>query len=250
MRWRDAPKTREKGTFLPNLLAGLEQDGCFLCAAVITDGECSLDSLFGDGTLDSEARKDIIAAHGLCNWHAWRGTYILSASRCLCAVYQPLLEELNLVTASLERILGESGEPKSGRAFAGGVINSEKNCLVCERSHALENQYLADLLDFFTDPGLGPRFQNSFGLCLPHLQLAMDRFPHHRNISQLLEKERQKFISLHSELTEFDRKRRSKVPKEPKSPQQASCRKVIELFVGKRGVFPRDGEYGKNQKTD
>ena len=114
-----------------------------------------------------------------------------------------------------------------------------KVCPVCEWVQKLERVYLGLLLDFFNDEKLSPRFKRSFGLCLPHLQMAADAFGKHPNLPSLLEAEREKFAALGAELAEFDRKRDYRFAKEPKGAEQTAWRRVIELFAGRRGVFPR-----------
>jgi hypothetical protein len=243
MLWRRPNQIPEKGFFFPSLLHGLEQEGCFLCAAVIANSEHSLNSLFYEGNMNAEIREDLIAANGLCNWHAWRATYILSASAELAILYQPLLEKLNAVAVRLLKTLEESREPRLfsplHRQSARRLVNGEKICPVCEWSHTLEKHYLSDLLDFFTDATLAPKFEKSFGLCLPHLQMAMDEFSEHANLPHLLEAERKKFAALQTELAGFDRKRSYEFAKEPKGAERTSWQRTVELFVGKRGVFPR-----------
>jgi hypothetical protein len=246
MLWRQPNQIPEKGFFLPNLVQGLEQEGCFLCAAVIEHSERNLNSLFYEGNMNKEALEDLIATNGFCNGHAWRATFILSASAGLAVIYQPLLEKLNAAAVRLLKTLEESREPRLfsplHRQSARRLVSAEKICPVCEWNHTLEKHYLSDLLDFFNDATLAPKFAKSFGLCLPHLQMAVDGFPEHANLSRLLEIERKKFAALQMELVEFDRKRSYEFVKEPKGAEQTSWRRAVELFVGKRGVFPHAGE--------
>ncbi len=246
MTWRRPDKIPEKGFFFPSLLHELEQEGCFLCAAVIADSEHSLNSLFYEGNMDERIREEVIAANGFCNWHAWRATYILSASAGLAVLYQPLLEKLNTAVIRLLKTLEESREPRlfspSRRQPARRFVNAEKICPVCEWTHTLERHYLSDLLDFFNNAPLAPKFEKSFGLCLPHLQVAVDEFSEHANLSRLLEMERKKFVALQTELAAFDRKRSNGLAKEPKGAEQTAWQRAVELFVGKRGVFPRPGK--------
>jgi hypothetical protein len=243
MLWRQPHKIPEKGFFFPHLLHGLEQEGCFLCAAVIADSEHSLNSLFCEGNINEETLEDLIARNGFCSGHAWRATFILSASAGLAVIYQPLVEKLNAAAVRLLETLEESRKPRLfsplHRQSARRLVNSEKICPVCEWNYTLEKHYLSDLLDFFNDATLAPRFEKSFGLCLPHLQMAVDEFSEHTNLSRLLEIERKKFAALQTDLAGFDRKRSHEFAKEPKGVEQTSWQRAVELFVGKRGVFPR-----------
>lgn len=235
--WRRPEEIPGRGLCLPNLLHVMKQEGCFLCNAVIADSEYSLNSLFYEGAADAEIREEIITAGGFCNWHAWRATYILSASGELAVLYHSLLEKLNATTTHLIKTLEETREPRlfSPRWLA----KTDAICPVCEWNHTLEKCYLSDLLDFFRDAKFEVEFKKSFGLCLPHLQMAADEFPQHPNLSSLLGTEQKKFCALREQLAQFDRKRDSQSTKAPRDMEQASWRRAVELFVGKRGVFPR-----------
>ena len=57
--------------------------------------------------------------------------------------------------------------------------------------------------------------------------------------SHLLEAERKKFAALQAQLAALDRKRDYRFAKEPKGALQTSSRRVLELSVGKHGVFSR-----------
>lgn len=215
----------------------MKHEGCFLCDAVITDSENILNSLFGEGDADEEIREEIILAGGLCNWHAWRATFILSAPDELAILYHSLVEKLNSTTSQLIKTLEETREPRL--FFPRWLARTDGICPVCKWNHTLEKSYLSDLLDFFRDDEFALEFQKSFGLCLPHLQMAADEFPQHSNLSTLLETEQKKFSALQVGLSGFNRKRDSQPARETKDSDRASWRQAIELFVGKRGLFPR-----------
>jgi hypothetical protein len=243
MAWRRSNKTAEKGCYLPHLLHALEQEGCPLCAAVIADSEHSLNALLCETDIAENVRADAIAAYGFCNWHAWRATYVFSASASIAMLYQSLLEKLEIDFARLVKTLEQSREPRLlsplRRHSAHRLVSAGKICPVCEWNRSLEKQHLSDLLDFFHNPALALKFERAFGLCLPHLQMAVDEFPQHVNLPPLLEAEQNKFAVLQAELAEFDRQRSDPATKKSPGAEQTSWRRAIELFVGKRGVFPR-----------
>jgi hypothetical protein len=226
-----------RGFCLPNMLRSMKHEGCFLCDAVIADSEHILNSLFCEGNADAEIREEIILAGGLCNWYAWRATFILSASDELAILYHSLLEKLSTTTTSLIKSLEGTRDPRMSLPL--WPARTDALCPVCKWNHTLEKSYLSDLLDFFRDNKFALEFKNSYGLCFPHLQMATDEFPSHANLSGLLEMEQKKFSALLAQLAQFDRKRDSQSAKEPKDNDRASWRLAIELFVGKRGVFPR-----------
>jgi len=59
----------------------------------------------------------------------------------------------------------------------------------------------------------------------------------HPNLSSLVEKQLEKYSSLSGELGEFIRKTDYRFSKEPKGSEIGSWRRVLEQFVGHRGIF-------------
>lgn len=238
--WRQLDDIPNKGFCLPNLLKAMKQEGCFLCNAVIADSEYTLNSLFYEGITDEDIQKELIESGGLCNWHAWRATYFLSASGGLKILYQSLLENLQVTIAHWIRA---SEEARGPRLFSPRrIAKTDTGCPICKWNHNLEKCYLSDFLDLFKDDIVASEFEKSFGLCLPHLQVAADDFPQHINLSCLLKIEQKKFEVLREQLVQSDHKQDNQSFSGSKGADPTSWRQAIELFVGKRGIFPRSAQ--------
>jgi len=236
-------RTASKGYTFPRLCDALEEtDGCALCTVAQRESEHTLKMLFHEGIMESSLRKRLLDGSGFCNWHTWMSINdIPTAAAGTAIVYRELLEAVITATAEAAKSLTPTQRTLLSRRNRGKcrLAGAKRRCAVCESVHKTENVYLNDLLEFFDDPQLQSRFARSVGLCLPHLQMAVDEFPNHSNLLRLLEVEREKFSALEGELTEFHRKRDYRFAHEPAGREYTSWRRALELFAGKRGVFPR-----------
>ena len=236
-------RTGSKGYTFPRLLKALEEtDGCGFCAVAQSESEHMLTMLFHEGIMEPGLRQRLVDGGGFCNWHTWVSLNdIPTAAAGSAIVYRELLDKLIPTTERTSRPIPPRRRTLLSTRNRGQfrLVEAKRPCSVCESIQKLENTYLTDLLDFFDDPKLKPRFANSFGLCLPHLQMAIDQFPNHSNLPRLLEVECKKFAVLKQELIEFHRKRDYRFANEPPGPERNSWRRALELFAGKQGVFPR-----------
>jgi hypothetical protein len=119
------------------------------------------------------------------------------------------------------------------------LLERTDDCQICVRVTEAEDGYLNELITWFDDDDLRAAFDQSFGLCLLHLDLAMTRFPGHENFAALVEAERIKCEELRAELKEYLRKLDYQYTSESRGEEQDSWRRVVELLVGKARVFDR-----------
>jgi hypothetical protein len=114
-------------------------------------------------------------------------------------------------------------------------------CPVC-RQHVQgdERSYLRTLLDGLREPEFTAPFQASFGLCLPHLVLAIEGERHHPELPTLVHLQIQKLTTCRGKLQEIIRKFDYRFAAELTAAEGAEWRRAIELFVGKPAVFGND----------
>jgi hypothetical protein len=117
------------------------------------------------------------------------------------------------------------------------LLEQAGECRICHYAAEAEDNYLHELLTWFDDAEMRAAFDRSFGLCLPHLDLAIARYREHENLPRLVEAERQKCESLSAELEEFLRKLDYQYAPEPRGAEQDSWRRVVELCAGKARLF-------------
>jgi hypothetical protein len=219
----DQKKPSTKWLEFIHLCDALEADGCAICTLVDKACHRHLDNLFYECVTDVGTRRRLRASQGFCNRHAHLATRIPNTDSGIAIIYEDLLRHI------IERAETRQQPPRL-RAAA-------DSCPICETARFNERVFLGELLRWFDDPELQPKYRSSFGLCLPHLQHALDEFTDHPRLPALLAAERDKLVALQAELQEFSRKLDYRFADEPKGCEQTSWRRVIEKFVGKREVL-------------
>jgi hypothetical protein len=105
-------------------------------------------------------------------------------------------------------------------------------CPICNHAQFFEETYLLDLLDYFSDGEMQGAYEKSFGLCLVHVDRAIELFPDHENLPLLLEEQRKRIESLRGELAEYLRKLDYRFSHEPKGAEVTAWRRAVEMMVG------------------
>jgi len=200
------------------LCDALDAEGCPICTLVEKACAKHLDNLFYECVNEVSVRKRLAASKGFCNWHAHLATRIPHTDSGIAIIYGDLLRSV------------------LGRRPPDQLLPATAECPVCETARFNERVFLGELLRWFDDAELQAKYRPSFGLCLPHLQRALDKFPDHPQLAALLAAEREKLVALQGELKEFNRKLDYRFADEPKGAEQTAWRRVLEKFVGKREV--------------
>jgi Family of unknown function (DUF6062) len=209
-----------------HLCDAVQADGCAICTLIEKACHRHLDNLFYESVNDVGVRQRLFASKGFCNRHAHLATRVPNADSGIAIIYSDLL-----------RGIIERTTVQPTRRSPAKLLVATAGCPICETARFNERVFLGELLRWFDDAELQSKYRPSFGLCLPHLQLAHDQFPEHPQLPALLAAEREKLVALRSELQEFTRKRDYRYADEPKGHEQTSWRRVVEKFVGKREML-------------
>jgi len=215
----------------------LDADHCVLCAMIRREREPQMTMLFHRGTLDAGIRRALQCAGGFCNAHGWLAARTSAASAVVATVYGELLETVIERTAAFPEPSKARG--KRRRTEAPSLYPVPANCPVCDWDSSTETLCLSSLLDFFDDPDFASKYRDSFGICLPHLQMALNERTNHAKLPRLLHAEREKLAALGAELREFIRKHDYRYADEPKGREQTSWTRIVEKFVGQRETTGR-----------
>jgi len=221
------------------------EEGCPICHLLAKRSFAALDSLLYEQVTDPITREQLRNAHGFCNWHAWTLTRILTGQLGVAIIYEDLLgnqiEHLQALRKFIrppsmwERLKGLFVQSKALPFLA--WRRKKSSCPICSHGSFNEASYLRTLLDFLAELEFARNFERSFGLCLPHLFLAVEQDRDHPNIGILLDLEMKKLKDLRWELKEFIRKHDYRFASEPMGKEGTSWRRAIELFTGKPDVF-------------
>jgi Family of unknown function (DUF6062) len=238
---------RQPGVAYYELRDALREDGCPICSLLVRRSLAALDSLLYEQVTDPDSRDELRRSHGLCNWHAWALLQVPTGRSGIAIIYETLLgyqlKELLLLQQTLRpRTLWQRFTP---RVFHHPVAlpflsrwQTKAPCPMCRQHTRMdEGSYLRTLLDGLSTPEFAAHFQDSFGLCLPHLRLAIEREPAHAALPTLVHLQVQKLTALRSRLQEIMRKFDYRFAAELRGEEGAEWRRVIELFVGKPAVF-------------
>jgi hypothetical protein len=152
-------------------------------------------------------------------------------------VYEELLAIVLERSATLPRPSKARGKRRPPEAPSLSLATA--NCPVCDWDWSTEELYLSNLLDGFDDAEFASRYRESCGVCLPHLQMALDERADHAKLPLLVQAEREKLEALGAELQEFIRKHDYRYADEPKGREQTSWTRVVEKFVGQREMVNR-----------
>lgn len=233
-----------------DLLDALQEDGCPICRLLIKRTEAYLDSLLYENVNDPGTREVLRKSHGFCNWHAWRATAVSNSELGLAIIYEDLLREQ---IDQFESVAGRlRPRPIWGRLWARlsrkARVAHELPILAWRRAKSrcpecgiyspfAEATLIGTILDFMADTEFAAAFENSFGLCLPHLYAAIHLGRDHPHLPQLVELQVRLFRALRWELRDLIRKHDYRYAEEARGAEAGSWRRAVELFVGKPQVF-------------
>jgi hypothetical protein len=121
--------------------------------------------------------------------------------------------------------------------------SKKSRCYMCSFARRSERDDLRTILEFIGEAEFGEAFARSAGLCLPHLYAAMAIGRDHPNLGILLATHEKRWQDLEWELEEFARKFDYRYADEARGRESSSWHRVLDVFVGRAGVFgPERGD--------
>jgi hypothetical protein len=234
----------------------LREDGCAVCHLLVTRSVAALDCILYEQVTDPDTRDVLAASHGLCNWHAWTLLQIPTGGSGAAIIYETLLGRqlttLELLHQTLQprslwqRLKARVFKPPPSLPFV-THWRAKAPCPVCLQHRRLdEGSYLRSLLDGLCEPEFSRGFQASFGLCLPHLLLAVEHERDHGALPILVQLQIQKLTAMRNRLRAVIRKFDYRFAAELVGEDGAEWRRAIELFVGKPAVFGNERSQGSS----
>jgi hypothetical protein len=238
--------TAQKSLPYFELCDALRADGCPVCSLLVKHSMTALDTLLYEQVTDPAARDRLREAHGLCNWHAWMLLRIPAGRAGVALIYETLLghqiEALQALQQSLRpqpwwrRLVGLL-TPAAPLPFLSRWANKAP-CPVCQQhKRADERNYLGTLLDALAEAAFVQQFRASFGLCLPHVTLALASARHHPSLPVLVQLQTEKLAALKGRLGDIIRTGDYRFAADIPGNAGPEWQRTIELFVGKPEVF-------------
>lgn len=236
---------RKQSATYQQLQAALQSPGCPVCRLGQEAGRAYLDSLLWESVNDPRIQRSIAGGGGFCGRHS-RELLTFPGARLGAAILERAVLRQALQTLDApapgkpqaaglrERFIGSLGgrqNPATGQPEPLAVP-----CPACAQQDEAERRALDVLLHHLAGE-LDQALVQAGGLCIPHLQQAMQMTNSQSTINALREVQRQAWAGLVADLDEFIRKNDHRFRKEPMSEEQ---RMAVE-----RAVAVTTGEYPK-----
>jgi hypothetical protein len=205
--------------------------GCAMCELEARDMHRDLDNLLHENVNDVGVRGNLARSRGYCRRHAHvllefadgLGTAILYQAQ---------------VRLFLEFLKGQTGLPaKLCRKNLPESWNLEAVCPACVMQTQGRQMYIGTMLEWLGDPQLRKAFDDSPGLCVPHLLLVLRQVRDAAERDRLIKVHVSKFAALAQELAEFIRKQDYRFRDEPSGTEKDSWQRAVNMMVGVKNVF-------------
>jgi Family of unknown function (DUF6062) len=232
------------------LIDACDRAGCPVCRCITEDSRRALDAILYEHVTDLQTRRELRAAWGLCNWHAWSLLDAETVATSAAILYEDLVREcqhrversvdrrarsMHSRIARLRALVGGSSAP-----FAPPLVvafRERPRCPVCDRLGVTEAAYLDTVADFADDSQFARAYQRSSGLCLPHLVSAVERNGARKEIATLIRSTLARWGDLRGCLERFVAKHEYRNT-EPITDEEAdSYRVATEVLSGSREIF-------------
>ena len=210
-----------------NVLEACRAKGCPICRLEQQGVERYLDQQFYENVNSPKWREHLRGSLGFCHEHAWLGVdQRLGDALGYSIIYR------DLVNSVLKQLETAPARNKSGKIQ--DTLAPRKHCPVCEQRDHITHTYLKVLAEELKTPEMISALQQSDGLCLPHLRMALAQVRDETARGQLIQIQRQKLEGLRAELDEFIRKNDYQAAQEGFGSEGDAWLRSIGMIVGKR----------------
>ena len=193
---------------ITDLIETCASPGCAVCRLVDRDVRQYIDSFFYESITVVERRAEIRAARGFCSVH---GSILAGHSRTLgtAIIHHDVVNDV--LRGFPEG--GANGGAKGGvfraawssaRDAVARALRPRRECVLCDHERHQERILLEALINGLPDDKIRAAFEQSGGLCFPHLQAALQlRDIRADNLRLMIDLERRMLSGLRDELATF-----------------------------------------------
>jgi hypothetical protein len=228
------------------VLEACHEPGCPVCQVALNGVDNYLDALFYEFVNDAGIRHNLRRSLGFCREHAWLAIDKRFADALGTGIiYEDLLRLLIRRLPYAQKRLSAHVYPGWFPAGLQSVISrwrarkyreipfsSSMTCPACQQYEVMSDIALSAMLEFFGDPRMQHAYQDSSGLCLPHLRQAMTFERCLEAQAQLLELTLSKWTDLKGELRELIRKHDYRFIEQGFGREGDSWKRAVAAIVG------------------
>lgn len=189
-----------------DLLEAFQQQGCAVCRLLQRDEKQYLSSLLYEYVTEWNVHRDMRAARGFCARHAAQLKSTGEGVLGIAVLYVTALDEVVKIldhtpTAPVTMLKRLSGQP-FGAALSGRLEN-EQPCPCCHAMQNSERRYLDILTAGFATPEFMTGYQQSDGLCLPHIRRLLPVITDAAHLKSVIAHQKNVWAALKAELQLF-----------------------------------------------
>ncbi len=246
------PVAPARHTMYHELREACEAGGCPICALSLDVVKRFLEAVLYEGVNDPETRDGVVAARGYCNVHSWL-MRDLGAGLGAALLYRDVLRHVADDLGRLQPGEGYALLPDVGaggrapRRLAGlvrrrggartpAVSDPHSTCPACRARDHFELLAIAALAAYLSDDDMRAAFVRSGGLCLVHLDRSRHAVADRRQLAELLSLQRDLYLNLVGELSEYIRKQDYRYSSEPLGPERDAWIRSLEKVAGRQGI--------------
>jgi len=243
------------------LLEACGRDGCPVCSCLDQQSRRAVGALLYEHVTDSATRERLRASWGFCNWHTWMLLDAESFATGAAILYEDLLrvcrERVDRlrdgVPTSVPRRLGwfRTGGRRARRLLPRFVeeYRTRAGCPVCASLRVAEAHCIAAVVEFADDPEFSRAYDESTGLCLPHLVVAVEQTTDAATLGRLLDTTLAKWEGLRGDLDRFVSKNEYRNTEVVSEQEADSYRRAFEVLAGRTHIFGNDLHGGRRSPT-
>lgn len=218
-----------------DLQGALAQQGCAICRISYRAVARILELVLYDQVNEQNVRKAVRDGLGYCNRHAWQMREMRGSALGLTLLYRDAVlqmeEQVNAAPKTDARMRLDKLRAQIARA-----LSPRAECFGCQQQREIEGRYISSFLNLLADEKFVGKFAASDGLCLLHLQRAVETAPNAVALKTLWETQHAIHQRLLAELNEFIRKNDYRFATEGFGREGDAWIRAMELMSSPKGT--------------
>lgn len=227
-----------------DLLDAFAESGCPICRLGLRSVDRFLDAMNYDSVNDPGFREQLNRGRGFCNIHAYQwleSAFVLGTAEIyrdvIAAVAADLRELSPRAPGMAERLSSLLGSAATG-SRPGPVSAATASCPACAHLAETGQVLTRTLVQGLQNPEFRERYEQSSGLCRPHLGPALDAAPSAAVFDTLRDAAVRQEETLVRQMEEIIRKHDYRYRDEVAGEERGAAHRAVAHAIGARNALP------------
>lgn len=227
-----------------DLLDAFAESGCPICRLGLRSVDRFLDAMNYDSVNDPAFREQLNGARGFCNMHAYQwleNAFVLGTAEIYRDIISRIAEDLRGLhqhaPGMAERLSSLLGSPAEG-SRPGPASAATASCPACAHLAETEAVLTRTLVQELGDAEFRERYEQSSGLCRPHLGPALDAAPSAAVFDTLRDAAVRQEETLVRQMDEIIRKHDYRYRDEVAGEERGAAHRAVAHAIGARNALP------------